>query len=739
MTPISKNTQGTLDRQAVQATFHAFVHEQVRQAIRATFIAILEDQITQFIAAAPYERSTQRRDQRAGHRSRTLATTAGVIDDLPLPRTRAGFRTQLFGRYQRRMAEIDDLMRGMFVAGVSQRMVGTLVEHVSGTRPSPSTVSRVFHTLEAEFAAWQKRALPTRYVYVFADGTYFSVIYDGQGQKMPILALIGITAEGQHEVIAFTTGERENQGAWENLLADIKARGVQEVGLWITDGHQAMLNAIELKFPTSKRQRCIKHKMENILSHVPEKQRELVRQELRAIFYQKNRAQADLLAAAFTEKYRTIYPSAIACMERDWEACLTFYAFPELHSPNIRTTNIIEIVFSQVRKADVGTRFRGWDHIANFDLIVGYDHTIDQQFDQRTPLGKGRLRQSSLEAFTQRLDGGNGGARLVELFTHVRQLPCLDLQVVALLHQLALTAFEFRQFKRFREIRGQKTILLAVETAECLLDGGVAMLDLLREPCPALRPLQRQRNQLGMLHHGAEILPDQRLQLIGRDIARRTALVMTTADRILFAATQIIAIVGESKVPLALQVTLPTLHQRAQQVVVPGAAPRGLLIGRQAGLHPIEHLLSDDRRDGDANPVLCWRERPTLPRPNRLKRRFAARGWAGADAVRTGAACIAGIEQDQPHGVGGPMRHARGRPHLPPRQAERQLVETDATVGIGLKQLLDNGRLNRIDGEQAGIPRAFGMSTVAVGYPAPWEQLATADLRLTAAPHPLGN
>jgi putative transposase len=168
-----------------------------------------------------------------------------------------------------------------------------------GTTPSPSTVSRVFHTLEAEFETWQKRTLPCRYAYVFADDTYFSVIYDGEGQKMPILALIGITVAGQREVIACNVGERENQGAWENLLTDIKARGVQEVGLWITNGDQAMLNAIELKFPTAPRQRCIKRKMDNLLSHVPEEQRETVRQELRAIFYQKNRAQADQVATAF--------------------------------------------------------------------------------------------------------------------------------------------------------------------------------------------------------------------------------------------------------------------------------------------------------------------------------------------------------------------------------------------------------------------------------------------------------
>lgn len=350
MTPSTNDTQFELDGQAAQATFRTFVQEQVRQAIRATFIDILEEEVTQFIGAARYERAAGRRDQRAGHRSRTLGTTAGVIDDLPVPRTRAGFRTQLFARYQRRMAEVDTLMSEMFVGGLSQTTLGRVVEHLTGSSPSPSTVSRVFHTLDAEFAAWQQRDLPPHYVYVFADGTYFSVIYDGEGQKMPILALIGITPEGVREVIAFTTGERENQGAWENLLSDIKARGVQAIDLWITDGHQAMLNAIALKFPASQRQRCVKHKMDNVLSHIPDKQREVVRVELRAIFYQKSRAQADQVAATFIEKYQAIYPSAITCMERDWEACLTFYRFPERHWKNIRTSNIIERMFEEVKK-----------------------------------------------------------------------------------------------------------------------------------------------------------------------------------------------------------------------------------------------------------------------------------------------------------------------------------------------------------------------------------------------------
>jgi transposase-like protein len=64
--------------------------------------------------------------------------------------------------------------------------VGQVVETLTGTHPSPSTVSRVFHTLEDEFQTWKNRPLAAHYVYVFADGTYFTVIYEDEGQKMRV-------------------------------------------------------------------------------------------------------------------------------------------------------------------------------------------------------------------------------------------------------------------------------------------------------------------------------------------------------------------------------------------------------------------------------------------------------------------------------------------------------------------------------------------------------------------------
>jgi transposase-like protein len=322
----------------------------MRAAIRATLTVILEEELAQVVGAERYARNPARRDHRNGVYRRDLVTSLGRIDDLAVPRSRNGYQTQVFERYHRRQAELDLAMAEMFVAGASQAQVGAVMETLVGEPPSPSTVSRVFHTLEAEFEAWKTRSLAAHYLYAFADGTYFNVIYNGQGEKMPILAILGITPAGEREVLAFSVGDRENQAAWEALFEQLTQRGVQQVDLWITDGHQAMLNALTAKFSDSARQRCIHHKMKNVLGYVPKRQQPAVMAELHTIFFQKNRLAADQQLAAFCLKYAPTYPSAVDCLQRDLEACLTFYAFPAAHWRTIRTSNPIERLFEEVKK-----------------------------------------------------------------------------------------------------------------------------------------------------------------------------------------------------------------------------------------------------------------------------------------------------------------------------------------------------------------------------------------------------
>jgi len=136
-----------------QASFTALLTEQVRTAVRAALITVLEEEVTAFIGALPYARSATRRDRRNGYYTRDLDTTVGPLPDLPVPRTRGGFHTQLFERYARRQSELDGAISAMFVGGLSTTTVSQVVTDLTGTTPSPSTVSRVFHTLEGEYTA----------------------------------------------------------------------------------------------------------------------------------------------------------------------------------------------------------------------------------------------------------------------------------------------------------------------------------------------------------------------------------------------------------------------------------------------------------------------------------------------------------------------------------------------------------------------------------------------------------
>jgi putative transposase len=142
-----------------QEAFEQMVKERLQYAVRIALMSVLEEEVTAFIGAKPYERSQERRDQRNGHDRPNLETTVGQIADLPVPRTRQGYHTQLFERYHRRRDELDSAIAEMFVKGVRTAKVGQGIETLTGSQPSASTVSRVFHTLEGEYEQWKQRKL----------------------------------------------------------------------------------------------------------------------------------------------------------------------------------------------------------------------------------------------------------------------------------------------------------------------------------------------------------------------------------------------------------------------------------------------------------------------------------------------------------------------------------------------------------------------------------------------------
>lgn len=333
-----------------QNTFVDLLMERLREAARATFETVMAEELTAFLSALPYQRSDKRQGQRNGYYSRRLGTGFGVVE-LDVPRSRDGaYQTQVFERYQRRQRQIDQAISAMFVHGVSTRDVSAILAECLDQPVSASTVSRVFHELEGEYQAWREAPLQPHYRYLYLDGGYVKIRYADHVERIALLFAVGVRLSGEKELLAFTVGDTESNAAWSAFLDDLKQRGLAQVDLIVTDGNAAILAQIRHHYPLAHYQRCVIHKMANVLARVAKRFRDDVEADLRRIFYQDDRTQADAQIRAFVQKWQPLFPEAVACLQRDVANCLTFYAFPKKHWRAIRSTNIIERVINELKR-----------------------------------------------------------------------------------------------------------------------------------------------------------------------------------------------------------------------------------------------------------------------------------------------------------------------------------------------------------------------------------------------------
>ncbi len=292
-----------------------------------------------------------RRGYRNGSYTRDLVTPTGRIESLKVPRDREGeFHTQVFERYNRYEPEVAEALTQMFVKGVSTHKVGEVAQTLMGVAPSGSAVSRLNHTLTEQFEAWRERPLLSHYRILYLDGIHLSVRHGTQTDSTIILTALGVDLEGNKDVLALRACAEENKDGWSCLVQDLRTRGVSEIDLIVTDGHDGLLAAVSSLFPATLRQRCLVHKQRNVMNAIPHREQKEVATELAGIFKQEKKEDALLNLAAFKAKYRQRYPEAIRSLCEDEEHLLTFYAFPSVMHRYIRSTNAIESFFSNVRQ-----------------------------------------------------------------------------------------------------------------------------------------------------------------------------------------------------------------------------------------------------------------------------------------------------------------------------------------------------------------------------------------------------
>lgn len=332
-----------------QEAFRTALKQEARIAVRCVLERAMQEELTFLLQADKHERTPGRTGKRNGSYLRELITGMGPLT-LQVPRDREGqYQTRVFDRFARRQTEVTKLLTGMFVGGVSQSQVGHVVESLLGTAPSASTVSRTAHDLQAACDTWRKRSLQAHYRVIYLDGVYFPIQHEDQADSTPLLVALGVDPTGKKEVLGFLVAGTESTDAWQGLVDDLKQRGVQKADLFVTDGDEGLIGVLERAFPESKRQRCITHKMRNVLAKVPQRAKKEVAACLKGVFAQPSRQEAQTHLDAFCARYQTVYTEAVTTLRRDVDSCLTFYDFPREMWKHIRTTNALEGLFHTVR------------------------------------------------------------------------------------------------------------------------------------------------------------------------------------------------------------------------------------------------------------------------------------------------------------------------------------------------------------------------------------------------------
>jgi transposase-like protein len=327
--------------------------ELVKLATRLIVEEALEAEVRDALGRDYYEHGGEDgRGYRNGHRTGRLKTAEGEIAfSVPQVAGReAPFRSEIRTHARGRTEALEELAVEMLARGLSVRDIEDAFRADDGRLLlSRTAVSELGEQLWADYQDFATRDLGEYdIVYLFVDGIA-ERIRPGQ-RREPVMAAWGFTASGAKVLLALMAGSKEDAETVTAFFQDMRARGLGDPLLVVSDGAPGIIKAIETCFPRSARQRCLAHRMRNLAAKVPEDQWPELKARFQATYQAPSRAIARDLAAGVIADYEKALPSAIACFMDDFEACIAHLRMPVTHRRAIRTTNLLERLFVEERR-----------------------------------------------------------------------------------------------------------------------------------------------------------------------------------------------------------------------------------------------------------------------------------------------------------------------------------------------------------------------------------------------------
>jgi putative transposase len=288
---------------------------------------------------------------RNGSTPKTLITEHGPVA-IDTPRDRNGsFEPQIVRKRQRRFEGFDEKILALYARGLSTRDIEAHLAEIYGVKVGRDLISRVTDAVMEDARAWQTRPLEDVYPVVFLDCMVLKIRDGGSVQRRACYLAMAIGMDGEREVLGMWFQANEGAKFWMQVLTDLKQRGVQDILIACVDGLKGFPEAIEAVFPATTIQTCIVHLIRHSLRYVPRRQYEQVAKDLRPIYTAIDADTALNALEAFEEKWGQQLPVIGQAWRTAWEHVTPFMAFPPEVRRVIYTTNAIEALNRQLRKA----------------------------------------------------------------------------------------------------------------------------------------------------------------------------------------------------------------------------------------------------------------------------------------------------------------------------------------------------------------------------------------------------
>ncbi len=323
------------------------------QLMKVVLETALNAEMDDHLGYERHEKSeTRKSNTRNGYSRKTIKGEKGEVE-LQVPRDRsASFEPQVIPKGKTRLEGFEDSILTLYARGMTTRDIqGAIKDLYHGAEISHSVIANVTDAVIDEVTAWQNRPLDSTYPIVFLDCIVVKVHQDKRVINKAIYLALGITEEGQKDLLGLWISENEGSKFWLSVLTELQNRGLKDVFIFSVDGLTGFPQAISAAFPKSKVQLCIVHMVRNSLRYVPSKDMKAVAQDLKSIYGSTTLTEAEKALEEFCTKWSSKYPNIEKSWRRNWDNLITIFDYPDEIRKIFYTTNAIESLNSVIRKA----------------------------------------------------------------------------------------------------------------------------------------------------------------------------------------------------------------------------------------------------------------------------------------------------------------------------------------------------------------------------------------------------